>query len=141
MRSLEAEGRVKMTTRRVVVSWVLVGAMTFLGTQVVAQAAVHKRGKIPKGTYGAIAYHRASGSFGYSFDFRSSREAKTEALRQCNHPQCEVVLGCRSTCAALASGPKKYGALSGTTRQEAEAKALRKCGEKGCEVLAWACTK
>lgn len=99
------------------------------------------QGQVKKGAYGAIAYHRDSGSYGYSYDFGSSREAKTEALRQCNDPKCEVVLGFRSACGALANGPRRSATASGATRQEAETKALRKCREKGCEVLAWACTK
>jgi serine/threonine-protein kinase len=89
---------------------------------------------------GAIAYHRASGSYGYAMDRASTREAKTEALRQCAHAKCEVVASFRNACGAVANGPKRFAATSGVTRQEAETKALRKCGE-GCEVAVWACTK
>jgi serine/threonine-protein kinase len=89
---------------------------------------------------GAIAYHRASGSYGYTTDRSSTREAKTEALRQCAHAKCEVVASFRNACGAVANGPKRFAATSGTTRQEAESKALRKCGD-GCDVAVWACTK
>lgn len=130
-----------MKTMRVIARMLLAGAVIF-GLCFAPQAGAHGvKGKAKKGAYGAIAFHRDSSSYGYSYDFRSSREAKTEALKQCNHPQCEVVLGFRSACAALANGPKKSGAVSGTTRQEAETKALRKCGEKECKIVAWACTK
>ena len=89
---------------------------------------------------GAIAYHRASGSYGYAIDRTSARDAKTEALRQCGHEKCEVVTTFRGACGAVANGPKRFAAMSGVTRQEAETKALRKCGD-ACEVAVWACTR
>lgn len=89
---------------------------------------------------GAIAYHRASGNYGYAIDSISARDAKTEALRQCAHAKCEVVTSFRNACGALANGPRRFAAVSGMTRQEAESKALRKCGE-ACEVTVWACTR
>jgi serine/threonine-protein kinase len=89
---------------------------------------------------GAIAYHRDSGSYGYSVDLRSSREAKTEALKQCGHTKCEVVESFRKACGAVANGPKRSASATGAIRQEAETRALRKCGE-ACQVVVWACTK
>lgn len=130
-----------MTTMRASAGMLLAGAMLFslwFSNHALAHGV---QGKVKKGAYGAIAYHRDSGSYAYSYDFRSSREAKSEALRQCSHPKCEVALSFRSACGALANGPKKSATASGATRQEAEAKALRKCEDKRCEVLAWACTK
>ena len=89
---------------------------------------------------GAIAYHRDSGNFGYTTDAKNSREAKTEALKQCNHPKCEVVASFRGACGAVANGPKRFAATTGAIRQEAETRALRKCGD-ACTVAVWACTK
>lgn len=89
---------------------------------------------------GAIAYHRDSGSYGYTTDQKNSRSAKTEALKQCNHPKCEVVASFRGACGAVANGPKRFAAITAATRQEAETKALRKCGD-ACTVAVWACTK
>jgi len=89
---------------------------------------------------GAIAFHPASGSFGYAVDRRSAREAKVEALKQCNNSDCEVVLTLKNSCGALASFQKTYFVSRGATRAEAEAKARRQCGVK-CETLVWACTK
>jgi len=89
---------------------------------------------------GAIAYHRDSGSFGYAVDQPSSRAARIEALRQCGHPRCEVVLRFNGDCGAVANGPKRHVASKGTTREEAETKALRACGQ-GCELVGWACTR
>ena len=91
-------------------------------------------------THGALAYHGASNSSGFAVDRRASREARIEALRQCGHPQCEIVATLRGDCGAVAKGPKKPIVQKGATRQEAEAKTLRRCGE-ACEIVLWACTR
>ena len=96
--------------------------------------------KITKPDNGAIAYHRASGSFGYAIDRRSAREAKVEALNQCNNADCEVVLSLKGGCGAIAAFQKTFFASRGVTRAEAEAKARRQCGPN-CVVVVWACTK
>jgi hypothetical protein len=96
---------------------------------------------VTKGNYGAIAVERDSGQLGYTSDALTSRAAKTEALRLCAHPRCEVVASFRNACGVLTRGSKKYVSATGATRQEAEAKALRLCAAKDCEILAWACTK
>ena len=91
-----------------------------------------------KQNFGALAYHRASGDFGYAVNAKTSRAAKLEALRQCGHPKCEVVASLRNSCGALASDPRRFIVAHGVTRQEAEAKALRQCGER-CAIAGWAC--
>ena len=101
-----------------------------------AEAAAKQHGKQ---SFGALAYHRDSGNFGYAANTPTARAARTEALRLCGHPKCEVVVSLRNNCGAVANGPKRFTATPGTTRQEAEAKALRKCGER-CEIAGWACT-
>ena len=116
----------------------IVGAMIALGPFPAALANTPKFKSTQAN--GAIAYHRASGSYGYAMDRASTREAKNEALKQCAHAKCEVVSSFRNACGAVANGPKRFAAMNGVTRQEAETKALRKCGE-GCEVAVWACTK
>lgn len=93
-----------------------------------------------KGGYGAIAWHRDSGSVGYSYDYASARLAGTEALRQCGHPRCEVVLALRNECGALASNAKGYAARRGHTQDEAQTKAASACGSD-CRPVAWACTR
>ena len=120
--------------RRLLVVLALICSV-FGSTQALAAKAV------TKGNYGAIALARDSGQIGYTSDALTSRAAKTEALRLCAHPRCEVVASFRNACGVLAHGPKKYFPATGATRQEAEAKALRLCAAKECEVLAWACTK
>ena len=90
--------------------------------------------------YGAIAYDAASNTAGWATDRRTAREAKTEALRQCGQPKCEIVASITRGCGAVAKGPKKFFVQRGATGDEAQAKALRVCGA-GCEVLAWTCTR
>lgn len=89
---------------------------------------------------GALAYHRDSGSFGFSVDAATPRIAKEQALAQCGHPKCEVVGSLRNDCGAIANGPKRFYVTRGVTRQEAEAKALRLCGEH-CTIAGWACMR
>ena len=97
--------------------------------------------KTPKKTvYGAIAANRDGKAVGYAYDFKTSKDAKREALRQCGEQKCEVLVTFRNGCAAAASGKGKVVTMTGTTRDEAETKVMRKCG-KDCAVLAWACTK
>ena len=95
--------------------------------------------------FGAIAYHRASQSWGVSFDQAHARDAALEALKQCGHKNCEVLHRFKNGCAALADSPKKVFTASGATRDEAETKVLRICsgpkGDAGCRAVAWACTK
>ncbi len=95
--------------------------------------------------FGALAYHRATQSWGVGYDFPRARDASAAALKQCGHRQCEVVHKFKNGCAALADGSRKQAAASGTTRDEAETKALRRCNEtnraENCNLIAWACTR
>lgn len=99
-----------------------------------------KQSSVPN-RYGAIAYHRATQSWGVSFDKPRARDAAVEALKQCGHRRCEVVHRFKNGCAALADGPKAIGTASGATRDEAETKALKRCGGGKCALIAWACTR
>ena len=90
--------------------------------------------------FGAIAYHRASQSWGVSYDTVRARDASVNALKQCGHRECEVIHKFKNGCAAFADGPKAAAAASGATRDEAETKALKRCGA-GCRPIAWACTR
>jgi hypothetical protein len=102
---------------------------------------VHAAAHPKKQAFGAIAYEPARRAVGYSYDFKSAREAKLEALRQCAEPTCEVVVSFHNACGAVAQGQGRPFAVTGTTRAEAETKALRLCGQKACAIVAWACTK
>jgi hypothetical protein len=103
------------------------------------EAFAAKQSAIPN-RFGAIAYHRASQSWGVSFDTVRARDASVTALQQCGHRECEVVHKFKNGCAALADGPKAAATSSGATRDEAETKAVKRCGA-GCKAIAWACTR
>jgi hypothetical protein len=96
---------------------------------------------IPVESWGAIAYHRATGAFGYSFDYASPRDAGTAALEACAHPECLVVASYRNACGALVDGPTGPAFAEGATSQEAETKARLQCTDPQCHVIAWSCTK
>jgi hypothetical protein len=102
-------------------------------------ALAAKQSPVPN-RYGAIAYHRASQSWGVSYDQARARDASVEALKLCGHQRCEVVLKFKNGCAALFDGPKAAVAVTGATRDEADTKALKRCGES-CKPVAWACTR
>ena len=102
---------------------------------------VHAATQPKKAAYGAIAYEPGRRATGYSYDFKTAREAKIEALKQCRDPACEVLVSFRNACGAIAQGPGKPVAVTGATRAEARTKALRRCGHQACEIVAWACTK
>ena len=110
----------------------------------VAETKAGKRSAEPN-RFGAIAYYRASQSWGVGFNFARARDADVEALKQCGHGKCEVVHKFKNGCAALADGPKTHAAVSGATRDEAETKSLRRCTElnkqASCKLVAWACTR
>ena len=118
----------------------LVGLLTLgLGCQAFA-ATEHSKAAKKKTAYGAIAWHRSSGSFGYSYDFNTARLDATEALNQCGNERCEIVIAIQNECGAIADGPKTFAARKGATRAEAQTKALNACGA-ACTPVAWACTR
>lgn len=93
--------------------------------------------------HGAIALDRHSDAWGYGINFKTSREARLEALKQCNQPTCEVVMRIEGECGAVArmkGKAAKFSSSRGATRAEAETKALRLCG-KDCELAGWACNR
>jgi len=112
-----------------------------------AAATTKSDAKISKtpNRFGAIAYHRATQSWGVGYDFPRARDANVAALKQCGQKQCEIVYKFKNGCAALADGAKKPAAAAGATRDEAETKALRRCNEanraENCNLVAWACTR
>jgi hypothetical protein len=91
--------------------------------------------------WGAIAYHRATGAHGYSFDFPSSREAGVAALDGCGNPECIVVASFKGGCGLLMDGPTGPSFAEGATAQEAQTKARLKCTDALCQVIAWSCTR
>ena len=96
---------------------------------------------IPVEIWGAIAYHRATGAFGYSFDYPGQREAGIAALAACADPECIVVASFSNGCGALVDGPTGPVVAQGVTAQEAETKARLQCTDPQCRVIVWSCTR
>jgi hypothetical protein len=115
----------------------LLAAGAFTAITAPADAATRPK----KGSYGAIAYEPVQRAVGYSFDLKSARDAKVEALKQCGEPGCVVILNFRNACGALVRARGKPFTATGATREEAQTKALNRCADRKCEVIAWACTK
>jgi hypothetical protein len=95
----------------------------------------------PAEYWGAIAYHRATGAHGYSYDFPSSREASVAALDACGNTECVVVASFKGGCGLLMDGPTGPSFAEGATAQEAQTKARLKCTDPQCQVIAWSCTR
>jgi Domain of unknown function (DUF4189) len=120
-----------------VLSLLVLLAGTGIAADTKTNPATAKKGKV---THGAIAWHRDSGSYGYSHDLTNAKDAAVTALNQCANARCEVVLALRSECGAVANGPKGFKVQKGHTQAEAETKALKACGP-GCKPVAWVCTR
>ena len=120
------------------------GGLLIVALLLAVPAEAAKQAAVPN-RFGAIAYHRASQSWGVGYNHARARDANVEALKQCGHGKCEVVHKFKNGCAALADGPKIQAAASGATRDEAETKTLRRCAEvnraASCNLIAWGCTR
>jgi hypothetical protein len=91
--------------------------------------------------HGAIAYNRATGAYGYSYDYPTPRDAGIAAIDSCGEPQCVVSIAFKSACAALVDGPGGPAIAEGVNAQEAEVKARTRCTDPQCQVIACACTR
>jgi hypothetical protein len=97
---------------------------------------------IPLAEYhGAIAYNRATGAYGYSFDYPTPRDAGIAAINGCGETQCIVAIAFKSGCAVLIDGPGGPVVAEGVNAREAEVKARGRCTDPQCQVVAWACTR
>jgi hypothetical protein len=97
---------------------------------------------IPLAEYhGAIAYNRATGAYGYSFDYPTPRDAGIAAINGCGETQCIVAIAFKSGCAVLIDGPGGPVVAEGVNAREAEVKARGRCTDPQCQVIAWACTR
>jgi hypothetical protein len=95
----------------------------------------------PAEYHGAIAYNRATGAFGYSFDYATPRDAGIVAIDACGDPQCTVAIAFKSGCGVLVDGPGGPVVAEGVNAREAEVKARGLCTDPLCQVIVWACTR
>jgi hypothetical protein len=82
-------------------------------------------------TFGAIAYSSKTGKWGYSYGARNQEEAERVALSHCPAPDANVVMRANGGWIALATGPRGWGAASGTSRPAVEQKALAMGQQRG----------
>lgn len=95
--------------------------------------------------YGAIAYSKASRTWGWSYDYSNRQGAEREALSECKAQgtDCIVVLWFANACGALAVAPDgNYQTAWAADRHAAEGAAMRKCAtvSERCVVETWVCT-
>ena len=94
--------------------------------------------------YGAIAYDRQGGAYGFAYDQPSPVAAGRRALDKCGSPGCALVLEFADGCGAYATGPNAAaGAGNDYTRTTAEDRALAQCRSAGvnCQVKVWTCNR
>ena len=91
--------------------------------------------------FGAIAYNKSSGRYGYSYNYNSRGEAEDRALSECTG-SCDIVVWFKNACGALATGNGGWGAAWAPSRRGAENKAVDACSEhaNNCSVIRWVCT-
>lgn len=93
--------------------------------------------------FGAIAYSKSTGRWGYSYGYRDPSSANNAAMNRCDRDDCEVKLVCWNGCGALAKG-RDGGMGWGTAgpRSGAEVQALQECNgvDNNCEIICWACS-
>jgi tetratricopeptide (TPR) repeat protein len=95
-----------------------------------------------RGLFGALAYDRRTGAYGFSYDYASRAEARDRALQKCG-PGCALVVEFANQCGAYATGEHAAeGWGMGLWRTEAESMALEACKSAGgnCQIQVWACT-
>jgi hypothetical protein len=97
--------------------------------------------------FGAIAYGRKSGAWGYSYDYDSQAQAEHAAMQNCakNGDDCEVMVWYQRECGAVASaaGDAAYWGVGDGTG-DAGAKALASCkkdGGKNCKIEVEECSR
>lgn len=94
--------------------------------------------------FGAIAYSKATGNYGYSHNYRSREEATWEAERRCGASDCRWMVWFRNSCGALAvssSGATGYS-FDCSSQDQARRIAMQECQRRGpdCRVLCSVCS-
>ena len=82
--------------------------------------------------FGAIAYSRSTGTYGYSYNHFSQADAEQDALSRCDAADRAIIGWMRNAHGALAVGDdaEHYGWAWGATRDEAQQAALAHCRER-----------
>lgn len=88
-------------------------------------------------SWGAIAYAPQQGEWGWARNYATRLGAEQAALAQCRGAAlqgCTLVAVTQAACAALAVGPRGWGAGIGPNPREARSRALTSCqsDSRGC---------
>jgi hypothetical protein len=102
----------------------------------------------PGPSYGAIAYGRKSGAYGYSYSWDSEAKAESVATQNCakNASDCEVMVWFERKCGAVAARSDSSVAYWGLGNNDSEARsvAISQCTKdngRQCEVKVSRCSK
>lgn len=96
--------------------------------------------------YGAIAYDKETGSWGYSVDNNTARQAEAGALESCGKVSqgCQVYVRLTNQCGTIAASEDgSFSWAADKSKQASEKRALTSCRKNennGCEVKVTACT-
>jgi len=96
--------------------------------------------------YGAIAYSRRTGHYGYSNRADSRRSAERRALESCEGRDCKIEVWFRNSCGALATSEngQTIGWAHDTSLRDAKISAIEHCRDEGgrrCRVVVSACSR
>jgi serine/threonine-protein kinase len=95
-------------------------------------------------SHGAISYSPSTGSFGGSWNYSSTDDAKNASVGRCGQADCFPVVWVESNCAALAVGDNRslYGWAWNSDSGLARWSALQRCSEQdtGCQILDSICS-
>jgi hypothetical protein len=96
--------------------------------------------------YGAIAYSKRTGKYGYWRGAETQRGAERHALDACVGRDCRIEVWFRNSCGALATGEEGeiVGSAHDDRLDEARERAVRNCRNNGghrCRVVVSACAR
>ena len=96
--------------------------------------------------YGAIAYSRRTGHYGYSNRSDSRARAERRALESCEGRDCKIEVWFRNSCGALATSEngQTTGWAHDTRLRDAKETAVQQCREQGghrCRIVVSACSR
>jgi hypothetical protein len=97
--------------------------------------------------FGAIAYDKKLGAYGFASDKDSQSAADREAIEKCSErggANCELLDRFKNTCATFAWGTDRGTVRGGATTQESERNALDACANDtgvSCDVIETVCSE
>ncbi|HEY3738373.1 MAG TPA: DUF4189 domain-containing protein [Bryobacteraceae bacterium] len=96
--------------------------------------------------WGAIAYSKPDGEFGWTIKWNTEAEAKKDAMARCvkTGKACEMWATFENSCGAVAADGNIVTWGTANVQSSAEQRAVAECqkaGGRNCKVAVWACSK